>query len=196
MKRAWRYNRRMRRVGAPVELDVEATMEKVYRRGIFLKPVLLPRRQNQARILILIDERGSMISFRRVIQAVIDSATQGGLAKTSILFFHDIPGERLFHNSSLINGELTDRVLQSFTDAGVLVVSDGGAARGNFEDKNRLEQTSEFIRLVRRYTQNVAWLNPTPVERWSGTTAAAIRQECAVPMFGLNRRGLDAAVNI
>ena len=58
MKRAWRYNRRMRRVGAPVELDVEATIAEIYRQGIFLKPVLISRRQNQARILILIDERG------------------------------------------------------------------------------------------------------------------------------------------
>lgn len=195
MKRAWRYNRRMRRIGAPVELDVEATIKEIYRQGIFLKPVLIPRRQNQARVLILIDERGSMVPFRRVTQALIDSAKHSGLAKTSPLFFHDVPGEHLYGDPWLTKNEPAVQVLQSFMNAGVLIVSDGGSARGNFE-QSRLEQTRDFIQLVRQYTQNFAWLNPTPVERWNGTTAAAIRQACAVPMFELNRTGLDAAVNV
>ena len=195
MNRAWRYNRRMRRVGAPVELDVDATIEAIYKQGIFLKPVLIPRRQNQSRILILIDERGSMIPFRRVTQALADSARHGGLARVSLFFFHDVPGEQLFHDPWLTRNEPVVRVLESFRDAGVLVVSDGGAARGNFE-QSRVEQTRVFIQLVRRYTQNVAWLNPTPAKRWNRTTVAAIRDECAVPMFELNRTGLDAAVNV
>ncbi len=195
MKSAWRYNRRMRRVGAPVELDVATTIEEIYRQGVFLKPMLIPRRQNQARVLILLDERGSMVPFRRVTQALLDSASQSGFARASLLFFHDVPGEHLFHEPWLNTRESTVRVLQSFIDAGVLVISDAGAARGNFE-QSRVEQTNEFIQLVRRYTQNIAWLNPTPVGRWSGTTADAIRQKCAVPMFELNRLGLDTAVNI
>jgi uncharacterized protein len=195
MKRAWRYHRRMRRVGAPVELDVEATVEQIYRQGIFLKPVLIPRRQNQARILILIDERGSMVPFRRVTQALIDSAKQTGLAKALLFFFHDVPGEHLFYEPWLSSNESTARVLQLFVDAGVLIISDGGSARGNFE-QSRVEQTKDFLRLVKRYTKNVAWLNPVPIERWKDTTAAAIRTEAPVPMFELNRTGLDAAVNI
>ena len=142
-----------------------------------------------------LDERGSMVPFRRVTQALLDSARQSGFARASLLFFHDVPGEHLFHDPWLNAHESTVRVLQSFIDAGVLVISDAGSARGNFE-QSRVEQTNKFIQLVRRYTQNIAWLNPTPVERWSGNSAAAIRQECAVPMFELNRLGLDAAVNI
>jgi uncharacterized protein with von Willebrand factor type A (vWA) domain len=195
MKSAWRYNRRMRRVGAPVELDVAATVEEIYRKGVFLKPMLIPRRQNQARILILLDERGSMVPFRRVTQALLDSAKQSGFARASLFFFHDVPGKHLFHDPWLSTHEPAVRVLQSFIDAGVLVISDAGSARGNFE-QSRVDQTNEFLQLVRRYTQNIAWLNPTPVERWNRTSAAAIRHECAVPMFELNRLGLDTAVNI
>jgi len=39
-------------------------------------------------------------------------------------------------------------------------------------------------------------VNPTPASRWPNTSAAAIRRECAVPMFTLDRAGLDAAVDV
>jgi uncharacterized protein with von Willebrand factor type A (vWA) domain len=195
MKRAWRYYRRMRRTGPPAELDVQATIEEIYQRGVFLKPVLIPRRQNQARILVLIDEQGSMVPFRRITEALMESAKQSGLARASILFFHDVPGGRLFYDPWLNKSEAVARVLPNFMDAGVLLISDGGAARGDY-DPNRLRQTKEFIEKVRRYTPHVVWLNPTPRERWPGATAGAIREECAIPMFELDRAGLDAAVNI
>lgn len=195
IKSAWRYYRRMCRTGPPVELDVEATIEAIYRSGVFLKPVLIPRRQNQARMLILVDEQGSMVPFRRMTAALVDSAKLSGLARALTLFFHDVPGEQLFRDSCLNECEPIDRVISSFMDAGVLIISDGGAARGNY-NQNRLKQTKEFVERVRRFTPHVVWLNPTPRERWTSTTAEAIRKECAMPMFELSRTGLDAAVNI
>jgi uncharacterized protein len=195
MKRAWRYYRRMRRTGPAVELDVEATIEEIYRRGIFLKPVMIPRRLNQARMLVLMDEQGSMVPFRRVTQALLESATQSGLARASVFFFHDVPGRHLFHDPWLSRPEVVERVLGTFIDSGVLIISDGGAARGRV-DPNRFTQTKEFIQKVRWYTPNVAWLNPTPTERWPGTTAENIREQCTIPMFELDRAGLDAAVGV
>jgi uncharacterized protein with von Willebrand factor type A (vWA) domain len=195
MKRAWRYYRRMCRTGPPVELDVQATIENLYRYGVFLKPILIPRRQNQARILILIDKQGSMIPFRRATEALIESAKQTGLARATILFFHDVPGEQVFYDPSLNHSVPVTQALSSFIDSGVVLVSDGGAARGN-HDPNRLAQTKKFIERVRSYTPHVVWLNPTPQERWTSSTAGAIRKECAIPMFELDRAGLDAAVVI
>ena len=195
MKRAWRYYRRMRRTGPPVELDVQATIENLYRYGVFLKPILIPRRLNQARILVLIDEQGSMIPFRRATEALMESAKQTGLARASILFFHDVPSEQVFYDPSLNHSVPVTQAFSSFIDAGIVLVSDGGAARGN-HDPNRLAQTRKFIEMVRSYTPHVVWLNPTPAERWTGSTAGAIRKECAIPMFELDRAGLDAAVGI
>jgi uncharacterized protein len=195
MKRAWRYYRRMRRTGPPAELDVPATIENLYRYGVFLRPILIPRRQNQARMLVLIDEQGSMIPFRRITQALIESAKQTGLARASILFFHDVPGNQVFLDASLNHSMQITQAFSSFIDGGVVVVSDAGAARGNF-DSNRLAQTKDFIETVRSYTPHVVWLNPTPLPRWADSTAGAIRKECAISMFEIDRLGLDAAVTI
>lgn len=196
MKRSWRYYRRMQRVGAPVEVDPGATIQQTYRLGVFLGPVLIPRRTNMARMLILKDERGSMTPFRRVTEPLLESAQQGGLAAVSIAYFHDVPGEVLFRDPALNKPVTLEKIIEPFVGAGVLIISDGGAARGMY-DQRRVEQTVQFLRgLLDRWTPNVAWLNPTPPERWPGTSAGAIRQAGGVQMFTLSRRGLDSAVDV
>jgi hypothetical protein len=195
MKRAWRYYRRMRRVGQPVELDIGTTIERMYRQGVLLEPALMPRRLNTARLLLLVDAGGSMIPFERITQALIDSAMQSGLAKVSIFYFHDAPKGHLFRSPWLKDHVACEQALGDFYDAGVLIISDGGAARGNLEE-SRVRITKSFIQLLRRFTQNVAWLNPTPPERWPDTSAGEIRTVTRVPMFTFTRAGLDAAVDV
>jgi uncharacterized protein with von Willebrand factor type A (vWA) domain len=195
MKHSWRHYRRMRRVGPPVELDVSATVEDIYRRGVFVEPLLAPRRVNTARVLILVDEGGSMVPFRRAMRALLETAAQGGAPNAAVFFFHDVPGERLFLEPWLDASEPTAAVLNSFRDFGVLVIGDAGAARGNF-DSARAAQTGRFISAVRRHTPHIAWLNPMPRERWVGTTAAAIVENCDVAMFEFGPAGLDSAVDV
>jgi uncharacterized protein with von Willebrand factor type A (vWA) domain len=195
MKRAWRYFRRMRRIGIPLELDIAATIEQTYRFGVFLGPVLIPRRTNLARMLILKDEGGSMIPFQRVTRPLLDSARHSSLSTVSILFFHDIPGNSLFRDASLNDSVPFEEALAPFSDGGVLIISDGGAARGNY-NQHRVEQTSRFLQKLGRFSPNVSWLNPTPPERWLGTSADAIRRNAPVSMFTFDRAGLDAAVDV
>ncbi len=195
LKRAWRYYRRMQRIGQPVELDVTATIERMYQQGIYLDPVLIPRRSNLAQMLMLVDEGGSMIPFRPITQALLESARQSGLARVSTYFFHNVVINLLFSDSKLNSPRPLDNVLAEFIGDGALVISDAGAARGN-SDMHRVEQTKRFIQMVRRFTSNIAWLNPTPESRWRGTTAEAIRDECAVAMFTFDRIGVNAAVDV
>lgn len=195
MKRSWRYFRKMLRSGPPVELDIDATIAQISRFGRVVAPVLVPRRRNQAAIIYLVDEGGSMVPFRRVITAVLESAKQGGLSRTAVWYFHDVPKKRLYSDPARQHGTPLHQALQHARGASILIVSDAGAARRRL-DPHRLAQTEQFINFLRRYSQNLAWLNPTPPERWRQTTAAAIRQQCAVPMFPVSRNGLDDAVDV
>ncbi|KAB8321216.1 hypothetical protein SD81_007025 [Tolypothrix campylonemoides VB511288] len=195
MKRAWRYYRRMQRVGSPVELDVLATIEQMHRQGILVKPVLVPRRCNLAHMLILQDQGGSMVPFRRITQPLLDSLKYSGLAKVSILFFHNIPTDSLYSDPSLNLPQSLEKIMRHLTESGVLIISDGGAARGNY-NQHRVKQTLRFVELLKRFTPNIAWVNPVPEVRWASTTADAIHQKCMVPMFTLDRPGLDAAINV
>src|SRR5262249_46127127 len=195
MKASWRYLRLMRRTGQRVELDVPGTIEQTYRQGVLLEPVLMPRRTNQAQLLILTDEGGSMVPFRQTTQARLESAAQGGLRRVAFYFFHDVPLLYLFNNPLMSQkyAEEIDKALENFSGAGVLILSDGGAARGNL-DENRVKQTVNFLRKLRDRKLNVAWLNPVPAERWAGTTAEKIREECGVKITTYDREGVDAPV--
>ena len=193
VKTAWRYFRRMQRTGTPTELDVAATVERAYRQGVFLRPVLIPRRVNLARLLILVDEGGSMVPFRRVTEPLLETARHSGLALVSIFFFHDVAGRNVFRDALMNEPVSLREAVEPFDGAGILVLSDAGAARGQL-DARRVKQSARFVSNLRQASPNIAWINPVPRVRWAGTTAEEVRRECAVPMFPLEREGLYAAV--
>jgi uncharacterized protein len=195
MSRAWRSYRRMGRQGAPTEFDVEATLQRLHREGVLVEPVLVPPRTNRARALILEDVGGSMIPFGYLTRALVHAARHAGLARVEVRYFHDVPVEVVFADSARLDPLALEEVAAPYVDAGVLIYSDAGAARGAL-DEVRVERTERLLELLRRYTPAIAWLNPVPRERWAGSTAQAIRERCFVPMFPLDRSGLQAAVDV
>jgi uncharacterized protein len=195
MSRAWRFYRRMGRQGAATEFDVDATVQRIYREGVLVEPVLVPPRTNQARALILEDVGGSMVPFGYVTRALMDTARHAGLARVDIGYFHDVPVGVVFADPARLAPVTLEEMTAPFVDAGVLIYSDAGAARGAL-DRVRVEHTRRLLDLLRRYTPAIAWLNPVPRERWAGTTAEAIRERCDSPMFPFDRLGLLAAVDV
>lgn len=193
MKRVWSYYRRMQRVGPRTELDVQATIEQIYRDAVLVAPALVPRRRNLARLVILQDEGGSMVPFRRIAGALTDSARHGGLGTVSILYFHDVPAAHLFHDPRLTDPIPLEKAIKPFARAGLLIVSDAGAARGGF-DEDRIEASARLWRHLAGLAAGIAWLNPTPPERWVGTTAGEIRRRCAGLMFPIDREGVASAI--
>jgi uncharacterized protein len=195
MAGAWRQLRRPQRVGVPEELDVEATINTICHTGLLIYPVFQPRRRNQARLVLLVDSQGSMTPFRLLIDALIESVLRGGLSgKTNLYYFHDCPEELLYQNPNLIRAIPLEVVLnEEVKGNSVLIVSDAGAARGYY-DGRRVQDTKKFLQTLKDYTYLYAWLNPMPKNRWEATTAEDIA--CQVPMFPLNREGLNDTVNI
>jgi hypothetical protein len=195
MKHAWRSFRRMRRAGPPTELDVPATLDQVSRSGVLVAPVLVPARRNQASLVVLVDEGGSMVPFERVTRALVDSAEHSGLGGVGVLHFHNVPGDVVFRDRALTELVALAEVLAAFRRPSVLVVSDAGAARGGRVPR-RVEATAAFLRSLRALAPNVAWLNPTPKARWAGTTAGEIEPRAGVPMVTADPAGLLEAMAV
>jgi uncharacterized protein len=196
LKGAWRYLRRMRRIGQRVELDIEGTLEQTYRQGVMLEPVLRPRRTNQARLLLLVDEGGSMTPFRYLTQALIESAQQSGLAEVTVRYFHDVPLRYLFSDPRMNrqHAEKVEAVIEGFAGSSVLILSDGGAARGSY-DENRVRQTVGFLSKLRGQRCYVAWLNPTPGGRWIGASVEKVGSASQIKLQSYDRLGLDKVVS-
>ncbi len=195
MKRAWQYYRRMARAGAPVEIDLERTLQLIEREGVLLQPVLQPRRVNHARLLILADEGGSMAPFRGVISPLLSSAQTVGFARIGVFHFHDVPEATVFAKPWLSHPVALAAACNPFRGAGILIVSDAGAARGN-RDANRVARTVASLNVLRSFSPHVVWVNPMPQFRWARSSAAEIRQQGRIAMFPLDRQGLDRAVDV
>ncbi len=194
MHRAWRRLRNMQRTGPATDLDVSATALQLARNGVLTAPVLLPRRCNRSGVVVLLDEGGSMVPFRRLVSALLHAVRHSGLARADVFSFHDVPGETLFREGGWSGPVALDAVLQGLGDSGLLVVSDAGAARGRF-DQARLDQTTAFLDWARSCAARLAWLNPVPRLRWLRTTAGAIAR-LGVPMKPLDREGMESAIEV
>jgi uncharacterized protein with von Willebrand factor type A (vWA) domain len=90
---AWRHLRRPVRSGPAVELDIGATITERSRRGAATPPVLVPRRRNAVRLLMLTDRHGSMTPFHGYADHVIDAIRSAGrIDDVRVAYFHDLPG--------------------------------------------------------------------------------------------------------
>jgi uncharacterized protein with von Willebrand factor type A (vWA) domain len=196
MKQSWRHLRRMVREGPRTELDVDATVQDIGRQGPLLIPVFRARRVNRAEVLLLIDQDGSMVPFHSLSQRLVETALQGGrLTQASVYYFHNCPVGALFHDPFFQSADAVDQILQAVSSdyAGVLIVSDGGAACGR-SNPHRLKLTEQFLQQTYQRVRYLAWLNPMPQNRWADTTARDIANQ--IPMFEFNRTGLDAAIAV
>ena len=196
MKQSWRYLRRPIREGPSTELDLAATVDQISRQGVMLEPVLRPPQVNQTELLILIDRDGSMVPFHALSQRLAETALKGGrLGKANIYYFYNCPVDNLYCDPNYQDAEAIPDVLNHLRSnrAGVLIISDGGAARGRLS-LERIELTATFLMQLKQRVRYLAWLNPVPQSSWTGTTAETIAQ--LVPMFELSRRGLDNAVRV
>jgi len=191
----WRQLRRLHREGVPEELDIEGTLNNLCQTGYFLGPKLKPHRRNQAKLVLLIDQQGSMAPFAFQLKSFIESILRGGsLKKVSLYYFHDCPEFILFERPTLTVTRPLDEILSSQAKgSSVLIVSDAGAARGYY-DGQRVAITRTFLKTLSVYTYLYAWLNPVPRNRWEATTAEDIA--CMVPMFPLDREGLNDVIDI
>ena len=88
---------------------------------------------------------------------------------------------------------MRDVVSEHGRGAAVVILGDGGAARGRY-DVLRLLDTVAFLKGAKQWSDRLVWLNPLPPAAWPGSTAAEIARH--VPMFPMDRDGMYRAVNV
>jgi uncharacterized protein len=90
---AWRHLRRPVRSGPVTDLDIAATIRERGRHGVATPPVLVPRRRNALRLLMLIDRHGSMTPFHGYVDHVVGAIRDAGrIDEVRQVYFHDLPG--------------------------------------------------------------------------------------------------------
>ncbi len=191
----WRVLRRFKADGVLDVVDVMATVEQTARQGFYVAPVLQRRLVNQARLLLLIDREGSMVPFHRFSQEVVQTAQEDyDVAAIKVAYFHNILYEYVYEDEHMTRPIKLDDLLEWCNqETIVLVVSDGGAARGN-RRLERITAVTKFLANLRTHASLISWLNPVPQERWEGTSAEILAY--AVPMVVMTNDGFQQAIDL
>ncbi len=186
------------------ELDVMGTISEVVKSGLVVQPVFYKKPLNEARLISLIDNKGSMIAFRGMTNALIQSAKKEAAIKNTSYYFRSLPARNpentdfyIYNAAShtdytLLLKEVKKNIYHR-RNLAILIISDAGAARGQL-DVDRVNETIIILQLLKQYCFKIAWLNPVPRDRWGGTSASLI--ENFVPMFEASKEGLKSAVKI
>jgi uncharacterized protein len=194
----WRSLKRMVADGSPTLLDEAATVAAyVNQGGIYTGPVYRRRSRNAARLVLLVDQNGSMVPFHRFTRDLVETAQSESPLEPEnvrVVYFQNVPGEYVYDDRYLTEPiELAEVLADCDADTSVLVVSDGGAARG-YRRQERIQATTRRLRQIKRRSQLLAWLNPFSEARWQGSSAEILRY--LVPMFAMDRIGFGDAIDV
>lgn len=194
---SWRYLRRPVGDGPLNVLDVDATIEQTTRQGFYLAPVYRRQERNNAHLLMLLDQNGSMNPFHRFTRDLVETAFyESSLQpeKVDVFYFHNVPAASVYKDLYLTEPIALPTVLASCDNqTSILIVSDAGAARG-YRELKRIRATTSFLFQLKPYSSLIAWLNPMPEERWIGSSAEIIAN--LVPMYQMDNNGLSNAIDI
>lgn len=190
---AWRRFRTTSRAGPRMDLDLEATVAAKCRTGVLEAPVLTPTRQNQARLVVLVDASRSMQTWHGFNEVLNASLRQGQLGEWALFYFDNVP-DILYRDDLFLHPEPLERAVQRHAGSTLLLVSDAGAARGE-HSRERVCATERFLSLVSPGWRPAVWVNPMGRARWKGTSAEAVSRLRNVSMFELTEAGMIEAVD-
>jgi len=197
MSYRWRYLRRPVGDGPLNVLDINATIEQTTRQGFYLAPVYRRQERNNAHLVLLLDQNGSMIPFHRFTRDLAETATSESSLqreKVDVFYFHNVPAASVYKDLYLTEPIALQTVLSTCDNqTSILIVSDAGAARG-YRELKRIRATTNFLFKLKQYSSLIAWLNPMPEERWIGSSAEIIAN--LVQMYQMDDNGLSNAIDI
>lgn len=193
----WRFLQRPVADGCKTVLDLTATVQRVTEQGYYLAPVYRRKQRNAAKLLLLIDQNGSMMPFHRFSRDLVETAREESLLEVEnvqVVYFHNVPANYVYRDVYLTQPvELKEVLGQCDSDTSVLIVSDAGAARG-YRRQERIQNTTRFLLQLRKRSSLIAWLNPMSRKRWVGSSAEILAY--LVPMFQMDRFGFVDAIDV
>lgn len=122
-------------------------------------------------LIVLVDRKGSMLAFRALSDFMVETIKKE-IPNANIYYFRNQPQEYFYGSpdwtEAITQDNLTEKINKS--NANVLVISDGGAARGTYVTA-RLQAWYRFFKDIGEGSNKCTWFNPMPKTRWTNTTA-------------------------
>jgi uncharacterized protein len=204
MKISLRRLRKLARQGAEDEFDINNTIDKTAKNGGMLDIIMRPERRNTVKVLLLLDNGGSMDAHVKVCEELF-SAARSEFKHLETYYFHNFIYDGLWKQNNRRMSERIDTfdILHKYThDYKVIFVGDATMAPyeithagGSVEHWNE-EAGAIWMQRVLDTFAKVIWINPTPQDTWEYSTSVALTQKLVEDqMYPLTISGIEQGMN-
>ncbi len=202
IKIALRRLRRFAREGNAEELDLDATIDGTARQG-WLDIHMRPERHNAVKVLLFLDNGGSMDPHVKLVEELFSAATTE-FKNLEFFYFHNCLYEGVWKDNRRRFSERTPTwdILHKYGhDYKVIFVGDASMSPyevthpgGSVEHFNE-ESGAMWLERVRHIYPATVWINPTPERQWDySQSTKVIRELLGGSMFPMTLDGLDDAM--
>ncbi|MEM8751493.1 MAG: VWA domain-containing protein [Pseudomonadota bacterium] len=202
IKVALRRLRRWARDGAVEELDLDGTIRKTAEHG-YLDVQTRPERRNAVKVLLFLDNGGSMDGHVKVVEELF-SAASSEFKHMEHFYFHNCLYEGVWKDNRRRWDQQTPtwEVLRTFgSDYRVVFVGDAAMSPyeivqpgGAVEHWNQEAGEVWLRRAIDQWPSSV-WINPVPEKHWRYThSTEIIRKLFADRMYPMTLQGVEAAM--
>ena len=204
MKISLRRLRKLARQGAEDEFDIGNTIDKTAKNGGMLDIIMRPERRNTVKVLLILDNGGSMDAHVKVCEELF-SAARSEFKYLETYYFHNFIYDGLWKQNNRRMSERIDTfdILHKYThDYKVIFVGDATMAPyeithagGSVEHWNE-EAGAIWMQRVLDTFAKVIWINPTPQDTWEYSTSVALTQKLVEDqMYPLTISGIEQGMN-
>ncbi len=204
MKIALRRLRKLARTGADDEFDIDTTIDKTAKNGGLLDIKMRPERRNTVKVLLFLDNGGSMDAHVRVCEELF-SAARSEFKHLETFYFHNFIYDGVWKEHRRRMNERLDTfdILHKYThEYKVIFVGDATMAPyeithagGSVEHWNE-EAGAIWMQRVIDTFDKVVWINPTPQDTWEYSTSVALAKRLVDnQMYPLTIRGIEDGMN-
>ncbi len=174
MKLALKKLRKFARSGESDELDLNNTIAATAKQGGMLDVKMQPQRHNAVKVLMFFDIGGSMDDYIHICEELF-SAAHTEFKHLEFFYFHNCLYEHVWQDNKRRHQNVLDThsIINRFgSDYKVIFVGD--ATMGPYEidyPGGSVEHWNEepgraWLQRITQHFDNVAWLNPQPVQHW------------------------------
>ncbi|MFP6807385.1 MAG: VWA domain-containing protein [Pseudomonadales bacterium] len=204
LKISLRRLRKLARTGAEDEFDIDTTIDKTAKAGGMLDIIMRPERRNTVKVLLMLDNGGSMDAHVKVCEELF-SAARSEFKHLETFYFHNFIYDGVWkeHNRRMSERIDTFDILHKYPhDYKVIFVGDATMAPyeithsgGSVEHWNE-EAGAIWMQRMMDTFDKVIWINPTPLDTWEYSTSVALAKKMVDDqMFPLTIRGIENGMN-
>ena len=205
LKISLRRLRKLARQGAEDEFDIDNTISKTAKNGGLLDIIMRPERRNTVKVLLLLDNGGSMDAHVKVCEELF-SAARSEFKHLEVYYFHNFIYDGVWkeHNRRMNERIDTFDLLHKYThDYKVIFVGDATMAPyeithagGSVEHWNEEAGAIWMQRMLDTF-EKVIWINPTPQDTWEYSTSVSLIQKLVEDqMYPLTIAGIEEGMNV